>query len=506
MRPVILGRVRRLVSTLVRNRRLVTLFVLMVPLPAALFSVLMVRAIANEQLRAAYGTIERQRQIVRLAEADLIAWLYSTDRDAARAHAVLRFATTGDQIVFPDFDLAMPLASAPRPRPFDTAPDPAALTADAVVAHYYPRVQVFLRDLNSGRHSGAQYFLRLRALVVRPHAGAEGYVVGIEPVVEYANQRLAELCAPHPFRAKVWVAAAEQPAAPGSETYGLVSFPFFEVAFTGTGAPTLNHVRRNAFAYAMTVLVAIAVLGSVFVHRAVSQEMRLSQLRKDFVAAVSHEFRSPLSSITMLAERLVAQRALAPEQLAEYHQLIDRDARRLSALVTRLLEFGQIEEGRALFATAPINLAEVAQSAVEAMRDTAGSSRVHFAADSPADELWIHGDRTAATHAIQNLIENAAKYSPTDAPIQVRCIAENGKGIVSVRDFGIGVPAAEQERIFEKFYRGRDVTATNIQGAGIGLALVKHVMNAHGGSVSVESAPAAGSCFRLEFPRIAAVP
>ena len=488
----------QLIPTLVRNRRLVVLFAGMVILPAFVFSVLMVRAIANEQLRNAYGTIERQRQIVRLTEAELNQWLFAPGPEAARSQAILKFVTSGDRLQFPELGLELPLTGAPRVRPFDAAPKPGEpLTPDIVTAHYYPRIQVFLRDLSTGRHAGAQYFLRLRALVVRPRGDAEGYVIGIEPVVAHVNRSLAALSEPHPFTATVLVAEAAGTAPPSAETYGLVNFPFFEVAFAETGLPAIMHVRRHAFVYAMTALVLIAVLGSVFVHRAVSQEIRLSQLRKDFVAAVSHEFRSPLSSITMLAERLVSQRSLTPDQLAEYHRIIDRDAQRLSALVSRLLEFGRVEEGRALYERTPIDLVAVAREAIDALHGTIDPSRIRFAPAAPA---IVVGDRTAISHAIRNLVENAAKYSPPDAPIDIDCAAADGHVVLTVRDAGIGVPADEQQKIFEKFYRGHDVSARNIQGVGIGLSLVKHVMDAHHGSVSVESGSGDGSRFALHFP------
>jgi signal transduction histidine kinase len=493
--------VRGLVPTLLRNRRLVALFVLMVLLPAFVFSLLIVRAIGNEQLRLAYETIERQKQVVSSAEADLNAWLFSVGPESARTQALLRFETTEGQILFPDFGLSLPAVGAPRLRPFDAAPPAAQLNADSVTTHYYPRVQVFLRDVTAGRHSGAQYFLRLRALVVRPPGASQGYVIPVEPVVDHANRTLAEFSAPYPFSGRVVVAEADKKTTPAADTYGLGSFPFFEVVFTPSGGPTVTNVRRNAFAYSITLLVAITVLGSVVVHRAVSQEMRLSQLRKDFVAAVSHEFRSPLSSIAMLAERLVSERSMAPGQLAEYHRIIDHDARRLSALVSRLLEFGQIEEGKAAYSLARVDLVEVTQEAIEPVRHATGPGRVRFNA-AATGPLWIRGDRVALSHAVQNLIENAAKYSPADAPIDVICASANGSHMVEVMDRGIGIPAAEHERIFEKFYRGQDVAALNVQGVGIGLAIVKHVIDSHGGSVSVESRAGDGSRFCLRFPRV----
>jgi signal transduction histidine kinase len=231
--------------------------------------------------------------------------------------------------------------------------------------------------------------------------------------------------------------------------------------------------------------------------------MRLSHLRKEFVAAVSHEFRSPLSSIAMLAERLVSQQSMAPWQLAEYHRIIEHDARRLSGLVSRLLEFGRIEEGRATYTLEPLDLVAVTQEAIEPIRHIVGVSRVRFSA-AEAGPMWVRGDRIAISHAVQNLIENAAKYSPAEAPIDVICASANSCHAVEVLDRGIGVPAAEQNRIFEKFYRGHDVAELNVQGVGIGLALVKHVMDGHGGTVSVESRVGEGSRFCLRFPRVEA--
>lgn len=499
----ILAIVRGLLPTLLRNRRLVALFVLMVLLPAFVFSLLIVRAIGNDQLRLAYETIEHQKQVVGSAEADLNAWLFSAGPESARSQALVRFETTGDHIVFPDYRLSLPAVGAPRLRPFDAAPPAAELDADAVTVHYYPRIQVFLRDVTAGRHAGAQYFLRLRALVVRPPGASQGYVVNVEPVVDHVNRKLAELSAALPFTARVTVAEADKKATPAAETYGLGSFPFFEVVFTAGGGATVMDVSRNAFAYSMTLLVAITVLGSVVVHRAVSQEMRLSQLRKDFVAAVSHEFRSPLSSIAMLAERLVSERSLSATQLAEYHRIIDHDARRLSALVSRLLEFGRIEEGKAAYSLAPVDLVAVTREAIEPVRHTASAGRVRFSA-AGTEPLWIRGDRVALSHAVQNLIENAAKYSPADAPIDVLCTSASGSHVVEVLDRGIGIPVAEHGKIFEKFYRGHHAAGLNAQGVGIGLALVKHVMDGHGGSVSVESRDGDGSRFCLRFPRVEA--
>jgi signal transduction histidine kinase len=215
------------------------------------------------------------------------------------------------------------------------------------------------------------------------------------------------------------------------------------------------------------------------------------------VAAVSHEFRSPLSSILALAERL--ERIEDPQKLREYHRIIGQDARRLSALVTRLLDFALIEEGRQAYARERLDLVATTRAAIASCQHVARPERIRLLGEEAAP-LWIEGDATALQHAIQNVIENAAKYSPQESPIEVECAQLNGSHVVAVRDRGIGIPPEEQTRIFEKFYRGRHVSGMNVQGVGIGLALVRHVIEGHGGSIAVQSEPGAGSRFVLRLP------
>jgi signal transduction histidine kinase len=280
---------------------------------------------------------------------------------------------------------------------------------------------------------------------------------------------------------------------------GLEGFPFFQVVFHDPGRAGAIDVRQHAFLYSMALLVLVTILGSVLVYRTVTQEVRLSQLRTDFVSAVSHEFRSPLSSILALSERLDAARVRDPGQLAQYHKVIHHEAGRLSALVVRLLDFAQIEEGVKIYSPERVDLAAIARDAIQSCHYSVALERVQLSATEAP--FWVRGDRTALQHSIQNLIENAVKYSPPDSPIAVTCAAANGCHVIEVQDRGIGVPLGEQARIFEKFYRGRQAIELNAHGVGIGLALVKHVVESHGGSVSVESQPDQGSRFRVRLPR-----
>lgn len=490
---------RDLAHKLRRSHKVAALFVFMVLLPAAVFTVLIVRGVRSERLRVEYENGQRRRQIVRLVEADLRNWLFSGGADGAEAEALLSFDVREDRIVFPGFDLSLSPQESPQQRPFDSGPPEGAPTPRSIAEQYFPRIEAFRRDLALGRNAGAQYFPRLRAIIVQPPRADHGYVADIETVLAHVNARLAEFSGPESFSGQVWIreARTSQPPANG---FALEGFSFFEVTFD-EAKPAPAWLRAQAFPYSMSLLVLVTVLGSAFVYRAISQETRLARLRSDFVAAVSHEFRSPLSSILALSERL--ERITEPAKLGEYHRIIRQDAQRLSALVTRLLDFALIEDGKKVYARDRVDLVAAAREAIDACRDGARPERIRLLGAEGAPR-WVQADPTALHHAIQNLIENAAKYSPPESPIDVRCHGVDGSHVIDVEDRGIGIPLAEQARIFEKFYRGQHVSGLNVQGVGIGLALVRHVVDSHGGSIEVVSQPGEGSRFSLRLPKAGA--
>lgn len=488
------------VAHLRRNRRVILLFVLMVLLPALIFSILIIRAVRSEQMQVEHQKAERQRQIMLLVEADLSNWLFSAQADSAISRALFKFRLDGERIVFPEFQLSLPAAESSQRVPLASAPQPNTLTAETIMTHYYPRIQVFLRDLRGGHNSGAQFFLRLGAVIVGLPGGVDGYVMDVQRLVEHANQQLATLCAGESFTGALWVGDfRSNRAAPNTAAFALEGFPFFQVAFSESEPNALTNVRQYGFAYATALLVLVTILGSVFGYRAVSQEVRLSTLRSDFVSAVSHEFRSPLSSILALSERLESARVRDPDKLTEYHRVIGREGRRLSTLVTRLLDFAQIEDGKKVYSPERVDLVAIAREAIQACHYSVRPERIGLAGEETSP-LWVRADPTALQHGIQNLIENAVKYSPPDSPVTVTCASVNGFNVVEVRDQGIGIPVSEQPKIFEKFYRSPQASALDVQGVGIGLALVKHVIERHGGSVSVESELGHGSRFRLHLP------
>jgi signal transduction histidine kinase len=487
-----------MVDALRRNRAVVALFALMVLLPGAVSAILVVRALRGEQARLEYEKAARQRQIIEFTNADLTNWLFAAVPGGAGSQALLRFEMQGDAILFPDFELSLPADGSPQQRPFDAAPPATRLTSAVVAAQYVPRILAFRRDVAAGRNTGAQYFRQLRALVVQPPGSQAGYVAALQDVLAHVDRKLAELSATESFTARTWI-AAERSSLPPAGAMTLDSFPFFAIVFEDAPAYASAGLGTRLLPYSMGLLAFVTLLASVFVYRAVANEARLARLRNDFVAAVSHEFRSPLSSIVALAERLDRLDG-DPERLREYQRIIGQDARRLSALVTKLLDFAQIEDGRDVYAAERVDLAGAAREAVSACQHVAHPERIRLAGADEAP-LWVRGDRTALQHAIQNVIENAAKYSPPEAPILVQCATSHGSHLVEVCDRGIGIPAAEHARIFEKFYRGRQAAGTNVHGVGVGLALVRHIIESHGGSVGVDSRPDEGSRFSLRLPR-----
>ena len=449
----------------------------MVLLPVTVFGLLIVRAMRGERIRAEYEVAGRQREVAADLNGDLATWLFAAGPGSARATAVLHFNVEANHIVFPAFQLTLAADTSPEQRPFDTGPPSLPPTRDAVVTQYFPRVQAFRRDAAAGRNAGAQYFPRLAALVVQPPSAAEGYVVDVQRVLEHANARLAAITTAEPFTATAWI-AAQRPSRRPADSVGLAGFPFFEVVFEERPAPAFGAVRGQLFSYSMGLLIVVTVLGSAFMYRAVSQEAKLARLRSDFVAAVSHEFRSPLASILALTERL--DRVDDPDRRREYHSIIGQDARRLSNLVTRLLDFALIEEGQKTYSFDRVDLADTTREAVATCRAAGHPDRITLMDGAP-HPLWVRADRTALAHAIQNLVDNAAKYSPPDAPILVVCRSTDGLHCVDVQDRGVGIQPSERTKIFEKFYRGRQAASLNAEGVGIGLSLVRHVMERHGG-------------------------
>lgn len=257
--------------------------------------------------------------------------------------------------------------------------------------------------------------------------------------------------------------------------------------------------RRYVLVAGVTVLVAFVLTGAWFVGRAVTRELEVARLKSDFVAAVSHEFRTPLTTLVQLSELLKNGRVASDSDRQAYYDLLNVEGSRLRRLVERLLNFGQVESGRAQYRFAQVDVANLARTCVAEFVSTHDVSR-HSVECSTAEAPSVEADQEALTSVLWNLLENALKYSPDGGCIRVDVAAVGDDVQVCVRDEGLGIPASERSQIFEPFVRGALGRDLEIRGSGVGLALVRSIVRAHGGDIAVESEPGAGSTFRIHLP------
>ncbi len=230
------------------------------------------------------------------------------------------------------------------------------------------------------------------------------------------------------------------------------------------------------------------------------QERRANQLKSDFISNVSHELKTPLSIISMFGELLATGRTKSEEQAAEYAEIIRRESLRLTRLIDNVLDFAKIERGHDVYEFAEGDVGEVVSRALELCKHRLERAElaleVDIAEDLPPAEL----DANALTLAVLNLVDNAIKYAADGRGFAIAVRARDGGVELEARDQGPGIPADEQPHIFERFYRARDVRLRPIRGSGIGLALVKHIAEAHGGRVRVDSEEGQGARFRIWIP------
>jgi signal transduction histidine kinase len=266
---------------------------------------------------------------------------------------------------------------------------------------------------------------------------------------------------------------------------------------------TVAQIGNRILRYDFIILGALSVLmigGIWLTYRNISREMNLARLKSDFVANVSHELRTPLALIRLYAETLELGRLTAKEKYQEYFRIIREESERLSALINNILDFSRIEAGRKEYEFKETNLPELVRSTLDSYRFQIEQNGFAFEENISGDIPPVNVDREAIARSLLNLVNNALKYSKDQKFIGVSLYRANGSVKLEVCDKGIGIPPAEQEKIFEKFYRCGDPLVHNIKGSGLGLSLVRHIVRAHGGDVLVESAPDKGSKFTIELP------
>jgi signal transduction histidine kinase len=262
----------------------------------------------------------------------------------------------------------------------------------------------------------------------------------------------------------------------------------------------LLHPQDGIFLYIFIVIVLLLACGLFFTLHAVNNELNLSRMKSYFMSTVSHEFKSPLTSIRQMAEMLVRNRVPSQERKANYYTTILQQSERLSHLIDNILDFTKMEGGYKVFRFEKAHIAPAVKNIVELFREiTAGSGfQIRLAIPEHLPEMIF--DKEAIEQMVYNLIDNAFKYSRESKVIDVQLISEGSHIIISVQDYGVGIRKEDQEKIFSRFYRAGEELSQNVKGSGIGLAIVKQIVAAHHGEITVESSPGKGSKFSVKLP------
>ena len=254
--------------------------------------------------------------------------------------------------------------------------------------------------------------------------------------------------------------------------------------------PRLVSARASAIGTRLVLLII----------RDVTEQERLDQMRRDFVANTSHELKTPVGAVSLLAEAIESA-ADDPAQVRIFAARISAEAGRLGQLTGRIMSLSRLQAEDGLTQVGPVAIDEVIAASIEAHVVQADSAGVELARGGDRG-VWVRGDAQILIEAVGNLIANAILYSPRGSRVGVGVRAEDGVVEIAVSDQGIGIAEADRERIFERFYRADEARSRRTGGTGLGLSIVKHATQRHGGEVRLWSRPGRGSTFTIRLPRI----
>ena len=259
-----------------------------------------------------------------------------------------------------------------------------------------------------------------------------------------------------------------------------------------------RHRKQN---YVLWGLLLVVVGGAFFLFRSIRNEIRLAEMKSEFVSNVSHEIRTPLASISMYAETLLLKRVKTEERKDEYLKTIHTETQRLSEMVNRILSFSRMEKNKREYTFEAVDVNHIIQEVLKSFEARFQKKNIDCSFQPEPQLSPVLADRNGLTEVLVNLVDNAVKYGKNEgAKVIVRTIQAKNEVQIEVEDNGIGISAKDKKHIFDKFYRvTKGDLALHAQGSGLGLNIVSQILKAHKATVSVQSKLGEGSCFRLKF-------
>lgn len=347
---------------------------------------------------------------------------------------------------------------------------------------------------------------------LRAAVGRRYLVVAWHDVPRLVHEVFPRLFADQSGKARVSIADEEGRPVYGSAVRAgelTVGRPFpttlygWRISVTLTSADELGEriERRRTLELVLVAIACVVIIAGVgFVLYAVEEERRLSEQKSEFVANVSHELKTPLSLVRMFAELLLSGRVASDEKRKQYLEIMLTESERLTALIENVLDFARVDRGRATFDFSAYSLSEVVQRAVEIYRYRAEREGLEIDVSLAEDMPPVRLDPRAIELCLINLLDNAIKYAKDGGRVTVKTAFDGRMATLSVEDRGAGIAPEDIRRIFDRFVRGKSARDARIRGTGIGLSLVKHIAEAHGGTARVESEVGRGSRFIVTLP------
>jgi signal transduction histidine kinase len=279
-------------------------------------------------------------------------------------------------------------------------------------------------------------------------------------------------------------------------------FPEWTVALYMNDSVFETAADRQRLLYIWSSVLVI-VLMMVFVSlagREVLHQARLNRIKNNFVATVTHELKTPLSSMRLLVDTLLDGSYTNPQQCKEYLELISHENERLSRMIDSFLTFSRMERNKQVFDFQSVNPADIVHAAAQVVQTKMTQPGCHFIASADVNLPPIRADKDAMITVLVNLLDNAYKYSNPEKTIELRAYRENNMVCFTVKDDGIGIPRRIQKKIFDRFYQADNRLSRQAEGCGLGLSIVKFIVNAHKGQIHLESKPGQGSRFTVRIP------